>query len=91
MSIKAAYVTLLTRASYLPGTLVLDYGLRATKSKYPFVVMVTPSLPDDVRDILRKRGILTREVENLQPKPGSHTLAAHDARFADTWAKLRLP
>ncbi|KAF5377634.1 hypothetical protein D9615_005296 [Tricholomella constricta] len=89
MSLKAAYVTLLTRPSYLAGTLVLDYGLRSVNSKYPLVVMVTPSLPKNARDVLQKRGILTRDVDTLQPNPGAHTLAAHDARFADTWTKLR--
>jgi len=88
MSPKYAYVTLLTRASYLAGVLVLDYCLRAVGSKYPLVVMVTSSLPEDARAVLRKRCIITREVTSLQP-PGQHTLASHDARFADTWTKLR--
>ncbi|KAG6816287.1 hypothetical protein H0H87_007230 [Tephrocybe sp. NHM501043] len=89
MSRKAAYVTLLTKTSYLAGTLVLDYGLRAVNSKYPLVVMVTPTLPSEARDVLRNHGILTREVDSLQPKEGSHSLSTHDARFADTWTKLR--
>lgn len=89
MTVKAAYVTLLTKTSYLPGTLVLDHGLRAVESKYPLVVMITSSLPEDARNVLQKRGILTREVETLQPGEGAHTLATHDARFADTWTKLR--
>ncbi|KAG6841258.1 hypothetical protein C0991_000398 [Blastosporella zonata] len=89
MSRKGAYVTLLTKTSYLAGTLVLDHGLRTVQSKYPLVVMVTPSLPSEARDVLHKRGILTREVDTLEPKEGSHVLAVHDARFADTWTKLR--
>ncbi|KAG5654789.1 hypothetical protein H0H81_003797 [Sphagnurus paluster] len=88
MSPKAAYVTLLTKTSYLAGTIVLDYGLRSVNSKYPLVVMVTPSLPQDAINILEKRGIKTRNVNSLEPKPGVHTLAGHDARFADTWTKL---
>ena len=89
MSMKAAYVTLLTTTSYLPGALVLDYGLRAAQSAYPLVVMITPSLPQEARNLLQRRGIVTREVELLQPSEGSHTLAAHDERFTDTWTKLR--
>ncbi|KAF8973912.1 nucleotide-diphospho-sugar transferase [Flammula alnicola] len=89
MSSKYAYVTLLTTTSYLAGVLVLDHCLRAVNSKYPLVVMVTPSLPEDVRAVLRKRPIPTREVEWLQPPTGTHTLHVHDARFADTWTKLR--
>lgn len=89
MSPNGAYVTLLTKTSYLPGTLVLDYGLRAVDSKYPLVVMITPSLPEEARTVLEKRGIKTREVQTLQPEEGVHSLAAHDVRFADTWTKLR--
>jgi hypothetical protein len=89
MSPKAAYVTLLTKASYLPGTLVLDHGLRTVGSKYPLVVMTASSLSSEARDVLHKRGIMTREVEMLQPKQGSHALATHDVRFSDTWTKLR--
>jgi hypothetical protein len=86
---KGAYVTLLTNTAYLPGALVLDYGLRAVGSRYPLVVMVTPTLPDVVRAVLHKRGILVREVDSLHPQEGKHVLSAHDARFADTWTKLR--
>lgn len=84
-----AYATLLTRTTYLPGVLVLEYGLRSAGSKYPLVVMVTPALPEEAKDILRKRSITVVEVLSLQPREGSHTLAAHDARFADAWTKLR--
>ncbi|EDR15646.1 glycosyltransferase family 8 protein [Laccaria bicolor S238N-H82] len=68
-----AYVTLLTKTSYLPGVLVLHHGLRAVESKHPLVVMVTPSLPRSARDVLRKQGITLREVETLQPREGHAT------------------
>lgn len=84
-----AYVTLLTKTSYLAGVLVLDYCLRSVKSRYPLVVMVTPSLPGDVREILTRRQIQMIDVEPLNPPAGKHTLDNHDARFADTWTKLR--
>jgi len=89
MNIRGAYVTLLTKASYLPGTLVLDYSLRSVNSQYPLVVMVTPSLPDAAKAVLHERGILMREVDSLHPRKGNHVLAAHDIRFTDTWTKLR--
>ncbi|KAJ7706052.1 nucleotide-diphospho-sugar transferase [Mycena rosella] len=89
MSLNAAFVTLLTKVSYLAGALVLDDGLRDTKSKYPLVVMVTPDLPQEVRDVLIKRGIPMREIRSLQPGEGVHSLATADARFQDTWTKLR--
>ncbi|KDR85114.1 hypothetical protein GALMADRAFT_233742 [Galerina marginata CBS 339.88] len=89
MSSEYAYVTLLTKTSYLAGVLVLDHCLRMVNSKYPLVVMVTPSLPEEVKTVINKRCIPTREVKGLRPPDGTHTLAAHDARFADTWTKLR--
>ncbi|TFK43723.1 glycosyltransferase family 8 protein [Crucibulum laeve] len=89
MASRCAYVTLLTKSSYLPGTLVLDYGLRAVGSKYPLVVMATPALPAEARKVLHKCGIPIREVNTLIPEEGAHTLNNHDARFADTWTKLR--
>lgn len=52
------------------------------------MVMVTPSLPAESRDILRKAGIIMKEVEQLRPA-FEHHLAAVDSRFADTWTKLR--
>lgn len=96
--VNAAFVTLLTKTSYLPGTLVLARSLRTTPSegpqgyvgsKYPLVVMVTPQLPQDARDIFSKENILIRDVDRLSPAKGAHELSAHDARFADTWTKLR--
>jgi hypothetical protein len=89
MSSDYAYVTLLTNTSYLAGVLVLHSSLLAVNSKYPLVVMVTPSLPEDARAVLCKRCICIREVTDLQPPKGRHTVHSHDARFADTWTKLR--
>ncbi|KAF8912780.1 nucleotide-diphospho-sugar transferase [Gymnopilus junonius] len=89
MGSKYAYVTLLTKNSYLAGVLVLDLCLRMVDSKYPLVVMVTPSLPEEAKAVIHKRHILTREVKILRPPEGKHTLAADDSRFADTWTKLR--
>ncbi|KAF9015284.1 nucleotide-diphospho-sugar transferase [Cyathus striatus] len=87
---NCAFVTLLTKASYLPGTLVLDQSLKNAVSQYPLVVMVTPTLPDSVRAVLQKRGIPMRLIEPMYPDEGQHSLAAHDERFADTWTKLRV-
>jgi hypothetical protein len=51
--------------------------------------MVTPSLPPEARDVLAGKGIAMVEVDHLMPKEGVHELATHDARFHDTWTKLR--
>jgi hypothetical protein len=89
MARRAAYVTLLTTTSYLPGVLVLDRTLRSVDSAFPLVVMVTPMLPQDARSVLERRGIPMRPIESLRPPEGKHSLSTHDARFADTWTKLR--
>jgi len=89
MSPKAAYVTLLTKTAYLPGTLVLELTLRSVNSRYPLVVMVTPALPQEARDVLNRKGIAMVEVNRLMPEERVHKLAPHDARFHDTWTKLR--
>lgn len=86
---KAAWVTLLTKSTYLAGALVLHQSLLDVQSKYPLVIMVTPSLPAEARDVLKKKGVTTTEVVSLKPTEGTHVLAGHDARFADTWTKLR--
>ncbi|KAF8622224.1 hypothetical protein AX15_007165 [Amanita polypyramis BW_CC] len=87
MNPRNAYVTLLTKDSYLAGTLVLHYGLRAVKSKYPLVAMVTSSLPEDVRTIVQEQGIQLREVEPL--KSAASNFNPYDKRFENVWTKLR--
>lgn len=88
MSRKAAYVTLLTKDSYLPGALTLEQSLKIVQSRYPLVVLVTPTLPTRTRDALSRRKIQFREVQPLQPDNGP-AIAGYDERFADTWSKLR--
>ncbi|EEB93853.1 hypothetical protein MPER_07441 [Moniliophthora perniciosa FA553] len=89
MSSKA-YVTLLTKAEYLSGVLVLNYSIKAVNSQYPLVVMVTPLVTQHVREILGKQDIKIYEVETLMPEEGRHSLSEHDTRFHDTWSKLRV-
>jgi len=89
MPVNGAFVTLLTKDEYLPGALVVDLCLREVSSVYPFVVLATDTLSRDARDVLQRRGVRVRDVSPLAPLSNTHTLAAHDARFADTWTKLR--
>ncbi|KAE9410993.1 nucleotide-diphospho-sugar transferase [Gymnopus androsaceus JB14] len=86
---RRAYVTLLTKNNYLPGVLVLAHGFKATGAKYPLVVMVTPSLEQNARDVLEKCNIEMYPIEGLLPDSSRHAVAEHDARFKDTWTKLR--
>lgn len=86
---KAAFVTLLTKESYLAGTLVLNHSLQSVDSKYELVVMATPGLSEGARKVLSKEKIKVRDIARLDPREGTHTLEAHDERFGDTWTKLR--
>ncbi|OAX44738.1 nucleotide-diphospho-sugar transferase [Rhizopogon vinicolor AM-OR11-026] len=89
MSRRLAYVTLLTKPSYLPGVLVLDHTLRSVNSAFPLVVMATHSLPEDTLSVLERRGIPIFPIASLRPPEGLHSLSSHDTRFTDTWTKLR--
>jgi len=89
MESRKAYVTLLTNSSYFPAALVLSESLKRVGSKYPLVVMSTPSLASDVREALTRQGLEIVTVDPLLPSPGTHTLSNLDVRFADTWTKLR--
>jgi lipopolysaccharide biosynthesis glycosyltransferase len=51
--------------------------------------MVTPTLPQEARDVLKRKGIAVVDVDRLMPGEGVHKLSDHDARFHDTWTKLR--
>ena len=89
MEPRKAYVTLLTRNSYLPAALVLNESLKQAGSKYPLVIMSTPSLPSEAREGLTRQGLEIITVDSLRPAPNTRTLSDLDARFADTWTKLR--
>lgn len=92
-SSKRAWVTLLTRPSYLPGVITLAYSLSSHATAYPLVVLVTPSLPPLCVLALRLESfynplLIIRLIEPLiLPKNRKTTLIA--ARFEDTWTKLR--
>ena len=88
MGSKKAYATLLTKNSYLPAALVLNESLQRAGSKYPLVIMATPSLPLGSREALARQGLKVVTVDSLQP-PNTHTLSDLDIRFADAWSKLR--
>lgn len=86
-----AWVTLLTRSSYLPGVITLAYSLRENSTIYPLIVLITPSLPQSALRALELEvkvndQLIIKRVEPLLPS-GSVTLIA--ARFEDTWTKLR--
>ncbi|KAI5474734.1 glycosyltransferase family 8 protein [Pseudohyphozyma bogoriensis] len=87
----AAWVTLLTKNSYLAGALVLHASLVAHKSAYPLVVFATETFPQSGRDVLKARGVTVRDIKYLEPEGQNKKdySDGHDHRFVDTWTKLR--
>ena len=87
------WVTLLTQASYLPGVITLAFSLSLQKSKYPLVVLVTPSLPGSCLGALKLEAVdnpflVIRTIAPLLP-PSSKKTTLIAQRFEDTWTKLR--
>lgn len=83
--INGAYATLITKASYLPGTLVLAHTLAQVGSIYPLVIMVSPDLPRECLDVFDLLGLRVVSIQRLMPatqEPGT------DERMAQTWSKL---
>lgn len=87
-----AWVTLLTRPSYLAGVIVLAHTLQKHQTKYPLIVLTTDTLPVDCIRSLEAEGQRTRQliVSKIEPllPPADVSLIA--ARFEDTWTKLRV-
>lgn len=90
---RRAWVTLLTRSSYLPGVITLAYSLSAHRTVYPLVVLITPSLPASSVRALELESthnplLVVHPIEPLLlPNDQKATLIA--TRFEDTWTKLR--
>ncbi|CAA9957880.1 Glycosyltransferase family 8 protein [Pyrenophora teres f. maculata] len=92
---KNAYVTLLTRPSYLAGALLLAYTLTKHSPTTPLIITYTPStLPASSITALQREAahsnIILYPVEHLR-LPESQTAHGMVAeRFIDTWTKLRV-
>ncbi|KAG8859357.1 hypothetical protein FRB96_004572 [Tulasnella sp. 330] len=84
-----AFAIFITTPNYLPGLLTLHHGMKAVNTKYPIVAMVPPLFDPESRRILQKQGVPIREVQPLSLKE-THVLDEFDARFVDTWTKLRV-
>ena len=86
-----AWVTLLTRTNYIAGAVLLAHSLHKHKSKYPLIIVYTPSLPTECLPALCHEASLSnavlRPTEPLIPKEQRNLIAA---RFEDTWTKLRI-
>merc|ERR1712093_477047 len=78
------------RTNYIAGAVLLAHSLQKHKSKYPLIILYTPSLPKECLPALRHEVSLSnailRPTEALIPKEQRNLIAA---RFEDTWTKLR--
>ncbi|KAI9818408.1 MAG: hypothetical protein M1827_000466 [Pycnora praestabilis] len=89
---KCAWVTLLTRPSYLGGVIILAHTLKKYGTKYPLIVEYTDTLPSNCVAALKSEGrasnlLIVRHVEALLPRENVNVVAE---RFTDTWTKLRV-
>lgn len=88
---RHAWVTLLTRTSYLAGAVLLAHSLHEHRSAYPLIILYTQSLPSECLPALRREASLTNAIlvpiDFLRPKTEVSLIAA---RFADTWTKLQV-
>lgn len=84
---NGAWITLLTKQTYLPGLVILDASLRRVGSKFPLVVLYTSSLEREAIETMGKLGIEHRFTEYIYPPEGISHIAE---RFVDTWTKLRI-
>ena len=66
--------------------MTLEYSLRKTGTKYPFIVLYTDSLPKEAHAALDTRGILKQPVPYL--KPSMRADLSQDRRLYDAWTKL---
>ncbi len=90
---KRAWVTLLTRSSYLPGVITLAHSLSLHSTQYPLIVLVTPSLPQSSLRALELESkqnhlLMVQSIDPLLP-PANQKTTLIAARFEDTWTKLR--
>lgn len=88
-----AYTTLITRANYLAGVIVLAQTLRKHGSHYPLIVLYTPSLKSEAERALEleapRLNLILHKCELLLPPSHVQTWLIAE-RFTDTWTKLRV-
>ena len=87
---KVAYVTLITRDSYLPGVLALRRSLLTTNCRHPLLVMYAPdTLSAEATAVLSGEGCVMRPVRRFAPV-GMHTHTYKLPIYAECWCKLRM-
>ncbi len=98
-SSRNAYVTLLTRPSYLAGAILLAYTLHKHSPNTPLIIAYTPdTFPETCLKALEAEAkyskIILQPVEHLRlPQEDGEDNTKHGMvaeRFIDTWTKLRV-
>jgi alpha-N-acetylglucosamine transferase len=82
-----AWVTLLTKPSYVAGVRTLRASLEKSGTTYPLVVLVTEGVDADSRRLLTAEGCRLIDAEPIGPPQDSPNSYAN-ARFAEVWTKL---
>lgn len=86
---KKAWVTLITKDSYLPGVIALSKSLKLSNTKFPLIVMtIKDKLSTNTIEEIKKYGGILYEVNPLYPKEGVKTSFAF-SRFSEVWTKLK--
>lgn len=90
---RFAYITLLTKATYLAGVVVLAHTLKKQGSQYPLIVLYTSTLTDVAVHALKLEAgpsnLILQKCDLLVPAE-HHKLNVAVERFTDTWTKLRV-
>jgi glycogenin len=63
---KYTYISIITTNEYLEGVLVLYYSLMKTQPKYPFLLLVTPNVSQEILDKLFQHKINYKIVNYIQ-------------------------
>lgn len=92
-----AFITLITRPSYLAGVIVLAHTLAKSRSKFPIVVLYTPTIGEEALEALHEEAIdggyiILQETRFLLPpqNDADKPIEVAAERFEDTWTKLRV-
>jgi glycogenin len=83
---RFSFVSIITSNNFLEGVLVLHYSLGKTNSKYPFLLLVTPNISEEVLKVLSKHGIQYAIVQNIE----NPTQVDAEHRWFPTYPKLNI-
>ncbi|KAF7862901.1 uncharacterized protein EAF02_010450 [Botrytis sinoallii] len=85
----AAYATLITSPSYLPGAILLAHTLKKHGSQFPLVLMYA-NLPADYLPALEREALRSNIILHPTPLLNLSANSGVAARFASTWTKLQV-